>query len=178
MRRRADLCGLPVVEIDSGRTLGQIADTVFDLDRGRLEGFIVEGAAGRVYLSFDQVYNIGANAVTVGAEAYLHPAAASPGSAPGATGTDDCPPAGRRAPLGLRVVTRGGQLAGLIDDIIFDPESGTVWGYQVTTGLLSDLVDGKKAVPLTDELVIGPDSVIVPDGGLLGAWEAEGGTKA
>jgi len=179
MRRRADLSGFPVVEIDSGRTLGRITDIVFDFDQGRLQGFVVEGAGDRGYLAFDQVESIGSSAVTARAGAGLEPA---PSSAPrtAAPGTDaagtDAPAAGR-GPVGLRVITRDGRVLGFIDDIIFDPDSGVVWGYQVTGGLLSDLVDGKKAVPLTDELVVGPDSVVIPDGGLRGSGENEGAVQ-
>jgi uncharacterized protein YrrD len=52
-------------------------------------------------------------------------------------------------------------MLGYVDDVIFDPESGAVWGYELTTGLLADFVDGRKTLPLTEGLVVGPDSVVV-----------------
>jgi len=150
MRRRGEVAGLPVVVVDSGRAVGRVKDVVFDLGQGRLSGFIVVSRGSRAFLPFEQVHSLGASAVTIGAEAVLVPSFPAPVGA---------------SPVGKSVLTREGQLLGTIDDVLFDPESGAVWGYQVTAGFISDFVEGKKAVVLTEEIVEGPDSVVVGDAG-------------
>jgi uncharacterized protein YrrD len=150
MRRRTELAGLPVVEIDSGKVRGKVKDLDFDLDKGRVRGIIVVSGRTEGFIPFDQIYHVGAAAVTVGVEAQILPLERH--SDP--------------FPLGKRVFSREGRALGVIDDILFDGESGSVWGYQVTAGLLSDFVEGKKGVALTDELVVGPDSIVVTDAGL------------
>ncbi len=147
MRRRAEVAGLPVVVIDSGRVLGHVTDAVFDLDNGRLDGLKVSARGAELYLPFAHVYNLGATAVTVGAEAVLQAEV----------------PRGSGFPKGRRVLTRGGELLGLVDDVIFDPDSGAVWGYEMTGGFIADFVEGRKTVPLTDEIVIGPDALVIPE---------------
>lgn len=172
MRRRGEVAGLPVVVIDSGRTLGRVKDAVFDLGRGRLTGLIVSCRGVDAFLTFDEVHNLGQTAVTVGAEAVLVPMpAAAAGEASSTT-----EPAGP-FPKGRRVLTRDGQVLGQVDDVIFDPDSGAVWGYEITGGFISDFINGRKAVPLTEEIVIGPDAVIVPEADEVRPAD-EGGMKA
>ncbi len=168
MRRRGEVAGLPVVVIDSGKTVGRVKDVVFDLDHGRLRGLLVVWKGGEAFLPFDQVHNLGPQAVTVGAETVMLPADARGGA--------EDPAASRPWALGKRVLTREGQVLGFVDDVIFDPESGAVWGYQVTAGFIADFVDGKKALPLTDEMVVGPDAVVVSGEDVLqGSGDGWGG---
>lgn len=148
MRRRGDVTGLPVVMIDSGLQLGRVKDVVFDFGRGRLTGLVVSRRGRDIFLPFDLVHSLGQTAVTVGAEAVLLPAD---------------PAQATPIPKGRRVLTRDGQVLGQVDDVIFDPDSGAVWGYEVTGGFITDFVDGRRAVPLTDEIVIGPDAMVVPE---------------
>jgi len=147
MRRRTELSGIPVVELDSGRVLGKVKDVDINLANGRLRGLVVALGRKEGFIPFDQIYHLGAAAVTVGAEAPILPHR-----------REEDP-----FPVGKRVFNREGRVLGVIDDVLFDGESGSVWGYQVTAGLLSDFVDGKKGVALTNELVVGPDSVVITD---------------
>lgn len=155
MRRRGDVAGLPVVVVDSGKSVGRVRDGVFDLGRGRLKGLLVVCGAEELYLPFDQVHSLGATAVTVGADAVL----LSVG--------DGLSAEAQPVPQGKRVMTREGEVLGVVDDVIFDAESGAVWGYQVTGGFISDFVDGKRNVPLTEEIIVGPDALVVPGIGSL-----------
>jgi len=159
MRRRAELSGLPVIVVDSGESVGRVKDAVFDLGRGRLRGLLVAMPGGERFLPFDQVHSLGPAAVTVGAETRLLSAGSS--AAPDGSGGGPSHEDADAPPLGKRVLTREGRMLGYVDDVIFDPESGAVWGYELTTGLLADFVDGRKTLPLTEGLVVGPDSVVV-----------------
>ncbi len=173
MRRRGEVAGLPVVVIDSGRALGHVKDAVFDLARGRLTGLVVSCRGGDTFLAFDQVYSLGETAVTIGAEAVLLPLPRTAASSAPAVTPAASPPVASEAsvatapagsfPKGRRVFTRDGQVLGQVDDVIFDPDSGAVWGYEITGGFIHDFINGRKAVPLTEEIVIGPDAVVVPE---------------
>jgi uncharacterized protein YrrD len=164
MRRRGAVDGLPVVVVDSGRTVGRVKEGVFDPDHARLTGFIVAAGPAELYLPFDQVHSVGATAITVGAEAVLLPVEVG---LPAQVGS---------IPEGKRVVTREGELLGIVDDVIFDGESGAIWGYQVSGGFVSDFIDGKRNLPLTDELVIGPDAIVVADSERLRRPAGDGDT--
>ncbi|HCW51149.1 MAG TPA: hypothetical protein DGR79_03645 [Clostridiales bacterium] len=168
MRGRVEVTGLPVVETGSGRVLGRVKDLAFDLGRGRLEGLVVGTGRGEAFLPFDDVKSLGEAAVMVETGTVL-----APGRRPDRA---ESSPDGTDYPLGKKVLTRDGRVLGTIDDVIFDPDSGAVWGYQVSAGFLTDFVDGKKAVPLTDELIVGPDSVVVPDDELRSPADGPGGT--
>lgn len=167
MRRGLEVAGLPVVQLDSGRVVGRVKEAVFDLARGRLEGLRVVVDRVEVFLAFDQVYSLGENSVTVGAEVAFAPASQMGGS--GRSPTAGPQPAGAGRPgarpggaVGKRVLDAEGRVLGFVDDVLFDPESGAVWGYEVSAGFISDFVEGRKSVPLTEELVVGPDSILLP----------------
>lgn len=160
MRSRAEIKDLPVVDVDSGRVLGRVKELLVDLSHGRVTGLLVAAGRRQLFLPFDKVETLGDSVVTVGAAVSLEPA-------------HDVDP--QDGPVGKRVVNRDGRLLGQVGDIIFDAESGCLWGYELSAGVLADFVEGRKAVALTDELVIGPDSVITPDGALPYPEEIEGG---
>ncbi len=189
MRRRTDLKGLPVVRVDSGETVGRVRDVVLDLEHGRLLGLKVALGRREVFVPWDDIHGLGVSAVTVEAGVVLGKDRGAPGqggaargdatraAAEGAADSEGEPGASHVAApgvLGKRVLSRDGREVGLVDDVIIDAESGSVWGYQVSGGFISDFVDGKRGVPLTDELVVGPDTVILGedyprDGGEGGA---------
>lgn len=162
MRSRAEVRGLPVVDTDSGRVLGRVKELVVNPRRGVVTGLLLSAGRRDLFLPFDQIRVLGQAAVTVGAEVRLEP------TRDGA----QC-----EGPIGKRVVTPDGKLLGLVDDILFDAESGCLWGYELTAGVLADFVDGRKAVALTDDLVIGPDSVITPEPPLPHPEELGGGAR-
>jgi len=199
LRRRTDTLDLPVVAEDSGRTVGKVKDLVFDLGCGRLEGLRVAVGADEVFLPFDTV-RLDLTRVTVKREAEVGRARGRSRQGDRARGQSGqggrarepsrqggWVAGGREAhhehdhepPLGRPVVTRTGRLVGLVDDIVFDPESGTVWGFELSTGFITDFVEGKKAVPLTDELVVGPAGVVVVDpDDLRPAGESDAGEES
>jgi len=159
MRRAGEIAGLPVVVVDSGLVIGRVKELVFDFGHGRLAGFVVGGRDGVGYLPFDQVYSLGGTAVTVGVEAVFVPLDSVP--AP----VKRLLEARNDSPRGRRVLTRTGRMLGRVEDILLDAESGAVWGYELTGGFIDDFINGRKAVPLTDEIVTGPDTLVVPDDG-------------
>ncbi len=65
--------------------------------------------------------------------------------------------------MGKRLISQGGDDLGVIDDLVFDPVSGAIAGYQVSGGVVRDLLEGKDYIPVAAGLIIGKDAVICPD---------------
>jgi len=63
--------------------------------------------------------------------------------------------------LGTRVLTEDGEDLGRIGDLYFDESSGRITGYEVSGGMLGDVVRGTSYLPFDNIRVIGKDAVIV-----------------
>lgn len=155
--RRSEVIGLPVLST-AGERLGDVADLLVSAPDGRVIGFLLAGggtlSGHRVY-PFEEVRAIGDGAVLV--------------DEPRAVLTT------RRARrlrellarhnelVGKRLISQGGDDLGVIDDLVFDPVSGAIAGYQVSGGVVRDLLEGKDYIPVAAGLIIGKDAVICPD---------------
>lgn len=65
--------------------------------------------------------------------------------------------------LGLQVRTGSGKALGIIEDILFDSETGRLEGMEISRGLFQDFVDGRVTIPMPDVYTVGQDAVVVPE---------------
>jgi uncharacterized protein YrrD len=150
MLRRNDVIGIDVVELDSGRHVGQVQELVVD-DSRTLKGLLIKKPSGTVFVKHNDIHAFGQDAVTL-------------------LSCGPCSPAANcvQKPwflkvLGKPLLTEEGVDMGTIDDLCFDEESGSVIGFQVSGGLIQDLTEGKELLPLESGLTYGEDAVIVHD---------------
>jgi uncharacterized protein YrrD len=54
-----------------------------------------------------------------------------------------------------------GQKLGLLEDVYFTEEVGTIIGYEVTDGFFADITEGKKVIKTNEPLKIGEDVIVV-----------------
>ena len=50
--------------------------------------------------------------------------------------------------IGLRVLTRDGRDLGTVHDVCFDPADGCVQGYLISGGVVADVAEGRRFLPL------------------------------
>lgn len=153
MRKGREITGLPVVSLATGEELGFVEDLVWD-HRGRRVTHIVinqKKINGKQSLvSFADVQSFGEDAVTVAEEALPDNAAAA---------TEN--KTSRLA--GVPVLTAEGNSLGTLEDLIFTNTEGELLGYEISSGLVGDLVSGRNVLPLDAILTWGEDAVIVSD---------------
>jgi uncharacterized protein YrrD len=155
LRKGREIIGLPVVSLTSGEELGAVEDLLWNEQEGRLSGLVLleAGAVKRQrLLPFDQIKCIGADAVTVQAEDLAA----------------ECPPEDGRLSLlnGLPVLSEEGESLGTIEDFVFSPEDGRVEGYDLSAGLVGDLLSGRCLIPRQAVVVWGKESVVVSKSGI------------
>ena len=63
--------------------------------------------------------------------------------------------------MGYQLVSGDGQEIGQISDIILNPNDGTVEGYEVSKGIIEDIVDGRSILPYDISNSVTDDAVIV-----------------
>jgi uncharacterized protein YrrD len=145
--------GLPVYDRETGKVLGKISDLCFT-ENGKIEGFMIEGKGffeRRRYIPIRFVTAIGANGVMV----------INSSSIKHATNTKE----GyslytHRRIAGKPVITSAGEKLGLLEDVYFHENLGTIEGYEISDGFFADLTEGKKRID-NATLTIGEEAIIV-----------------
>jgi uncharacterized protein YrrD len=62
---------------------------------------------------------------------------------------------------GKVVMTTEGERLGLLEDVYFMEELGTIVGYEISDGFFSDVTEGKQVVKTSESPAIGEDAIIV-----------------
>ncbi len=136
--------------------MGEVRDLLIGRRGDRLSGLrvVCTGRFALKSLRFRDIHSLGEDAVIVhDATALLSPSRVRAVEA-GARGPD--------AVIGKPVITADGRDLGIIDDIVIDPVAGKVTGYEVSGGLVTDLVDGKLILPVPPGMRVGQDAVLIP----------------
>lgn len=157
MYKIKELLGLPVLEMVSGKQLGEVRDVILDTERATIRGFLVSlsGWLPAVRgVAFTNVASIGRDAVMVRSDAAL----TDPASIPGSTAAQ---PLG--ALMDKSLYSETGQLLGVLVDVFFDAVTGEIKGYEVSDSLLEDLLSGRMIMPLPQVQVVGEGMIIVPE---------------
>jgi uncharacterized protein YrrD len=146
--------GLPVFDLSAGQELGLIRDILLDKDL-TFQGLLLETKGlfrrGR-YIPSTFIHAIGEDCVTITDQARIAPLP-EPNELIGIASS---------ALKGKSIVTEDGRFLGLIEDVYLQDEIGKIAGYEVSDGLLSDLMDGRKMVRHKDGVTIGEDAVVIP----------------
>lgn len=157
MRRGRGVIGLPVVSLTTGKELGYVKDLVWSHEQRKLTGIGVDGKGAwnsEKMVSFDDIASIGQDAITVADSSGLQRKGRAGGRACGRS---------LDSSSGALVVTETGRNLGTMQDLVFDEDSGELIGYEVSAGLVGDLITGRDLLPPQAVLVWGAETVVVQD---------------
>lgn len=155
MRRAGDVLGLAVIDVISGKRLGQVEDLLFDRE-GRLRGLFLtrESWFGKKpFLPLAYILSIGEDCITIsGPFPDEHP-----------------PPEGQwfgfsqaePRMVGMPVITTNGKQLGILEEVYFDEKRGTIVGYELSDGFFSDMTDGRQIIRQPDQFLFGQDAFVV-----------------
>lgn len=115
--KASDINGMTVVSLQEGAKLGQVDQPLFDLSARQLSALHVKGDSGISVLPFDQIQNIGSDAITVTTSQVTQ----TPGADSVGDGLLDL-----QSLRKLKIVDRDGTFLGTLSDIEFDPQSGQI----------------------------------------------------
>ncbi|MFS8500576.1 MAG: PRC-barrel domain-containing protein [Caldicoprobacter sp.] len=154
--KRGRLLGLPVISARTGKKIGVVVDIIFKPGHQKIKGLLVssEGFVERKkHIPLERVRTIGRHAVIVD-----EPLQNDEGF--GALPMEGDEEYGNRI-LGRQLLRGDGQEVGLISDIILDPNDGTIEGFEISRGLIDDLLEGRYVLPYDASNSINEDAVIV-----------------
>lgn len=157
MQKLRGLVGLPVLEIEGGTQIGEIREVVLSIERAAFEGLLIGGSSWfgpERGVMFSDLYGIGRDAVTVRSADVVQDFTAVLEAA----GVD------KLAVLCDKpVYSETGDFLGRVVDIVYDAATGEIRFYELSDGLITDLLSGRRLMPLPMAQVINDDRLIVPE---------------
>jgi len=146
------LKGQPVFETNSGQKIGEVSDLCIS-STGKVDGLLVKKGVffkQSFFLDIQKVASFGADGVMIEDSDSLVKL-----KDPQYTLT-------HQQPLdGMMMLSKSGESLGLLKDVYFQEELGTIIGYEITDGFFSDLTEGKQVIQSGKPLAIGKDAIIV-----------------
>jgi uncharacterized protein YrrD len=145
--------GLPVIELESGSKLGVVSDLSITSD-GKINGLLVKKSAlfkRNQFINLHNIVSFGWDGIMVQANQVLKPIQNPP----------DFTLEHQNSLMGKMVMSREGEKLGLVDDVYFMEELGTIVGYECTDGFFSDIKEGKRVVKTVQPPAIGKDTIII-----------------
>lgn len=157
LRKSQEVIGLSIIHLGTGKKIGTVCDLLFDNSQ-RLRGVLLESNGWfkkRKYIPADCITSIGKDAVIVD-----NPESVLPLDhlAEQWTGVFS----GQKRLKGRSILLSNGYELGMIQNVYFLEEMGTLIGYEISDGLLGDLRQGRKMVKSDQPLIWGDDVLIAP----------------
>lgn len=153
MRTFSLLKGLPVIELKSGTKIGDVYDLNISAS-GTVKGLLVRrGALLRksFLLEVKDVKSFGWDGIMVQDQSFMKPIKKP----------DEYTFESQNSLTGKSIMTSEGQRLGLLDDVYFHEEVGTIVGYELSDGFFSDMMEGKRVIKTEVPPAIGKDAIIV-----------------
>lgn len=171
MRKVSSIVGLPVIASADGVNMGTVTEVVVDLSKGAIMGMVVGTQPAEKAVMAEEIAVIGPDAIMIGDRSKMLPIGEVPDLSAKRRAASDKP---------IVVMTKSGTRLGTLAEVHVDTTTHQVIQYDVSGGPVRDLTDGTLALPVVDNVVHGPDTVIIPDalitsleeqvGGLRGTW--------
>ncbi|MBV7505929.1 PRC-barrel domain-containing protein [Bacillus sp. sid0103] len=152
MRTFSLLKGQPVFDTKSGQKMGEVSDLCIS-STGKVNGLLVKKGVffkQSLFLDIQQVASFGADGVMIKDTSSLEKL-----KDPEYTFTH------QHSIDGMMMLSKSGESLGLLKDVYFQEELGTIIGYEITDGFFSDLTEGKQVIQSGKPLAIGKDAIIV-----------------
>ncbi|MEH7442280.1 PRC-barrel domain-containing protein [Bacillus sp. JJ1122] len=153
MRTFSLLKGLPVYELASGQKLGEVCDVSIS-SNGSVVGLLVKKGAfikKTCQVKVDNVASFGCDGIMVNNLSALEPMETEP----------EYTFEHNQSLAGKMLLSEEGEQLGLVDDVYFMEELGTIVGYELTDGFFSDITNGKRVIKSIGPPAIGKDAIIV-----------------
>jgi uncharacterized protein YrrD len=145
---------LPIYEMLNGKKIGIVEDLCLD-DNGSVKGLIVKRKglfSHHALLPIDHITSFGHDGIMISEDEKFMKYTQAKGHLL-------CHP--HKGIVGMPIMSNEGEKLGLVDDVYFNEELGTIVGYEVTDGFFADLKEGKRVIKADAPLKFGKDVLFV-----------------
>ncbi|WHX48017.1 PRC-barrel domain-containing protein [Paenibacillus woosongensis] len=156
--RLQDMIGLAVFEVEGGKQVGKVLDVMLNED-WTISGITLEGktmfsTSSKVVL-WEDIVAYGEDAVMIRNQQAVRKC--------GAENIQLTFISGNGKLMELPVLTEDGTMIGTVADVYFEQNLGnTITGIEISDGFISDLMEGRKILPLTPGITKGENAIMVP----------------
>lgn len=155
MEKYSEVVGIQVVNIIEGKIIGFVSDVIFIPEGREVKGFMVrqrgEGPGKRVLL-LENVRKIGRNKILVEDSDVIK-------SIKDFEKYKKFKEIGKLK--GLKIMSKTGDSIGSVNDVFFDCMTGVVEAVEVSDGLVQDIFNGRKIMPMTGRISFTKDIMYV-----------------
>lgn len=154
MIRVMDIKGIPVIGLQDGRRLGYVDGPVFD-ENDCLTGFILENRGllpSRKYIALDNMLRVDRNSCVVYNSNSIEKIPLSVKSRRH-SGHEDM--------LGKDVKNTAGTSLGVVKDLVYSTETGSIQGLELSKGFIDDAVEGRNVVMVKDGIEVAEEYITV-----------------
>lgn len=157
VRRGREFIGLPVIDGETGESLGEVSDLLFAPDR-RLAALVVATSKG--LLRREKVFDITAfERIDAGGARLAGAAGGRDRGGRWATGLYALL-AKNDGLCGRLLVDAEGKEVGVVGDVVLESVPLTLWGFEVSDGILRDILDGRPVIE-AEGCVIEPERIVL-----------------
>lgn len=140
MHKMRNLLGLPVLSLGTGKQIGKVQDVILDIEHFSICGITVDMLVWTevaVGIYYKDILSIGGDAIMIrNSECFI------PIDALLADKTS------LKQICDKEVFTESGYHIGFIGDVLFTNKTGEIRAYQISEGLITDLLYGRKIMPI------------------------------
>jgi len=161
--RYSEVLNLPVICADNGRKAGTIKDVLFDLDGREAKALMLEHTGlmpGKRVIFLKELLSLGKDAAVIrntGSVSVMKRKAFAKLFGRGENLYD-----GEKCGLiGRRVYSKAGGELGIVKDVVFDSGSGKIEAFEISDGVLQDIIQGRRLLPLFGKIELGEEFAIV-----------------
>lgn len=147
------LKNLPVFELASGDKLGEVCDLTI-CETNQVKGLLVRRGTiirNTGFLPLNKIISFGSDGVMVKLASNIEQI----------TNKTDYTLDHFNRLFGKELLTAEGDRLGLLEDVYFSAEMGTIIGYELTDGFFADLVEGKRVIKCDEPVAFGTSVIIV-----------------
>lgn len=153
-----EMIGLSVFDVEHGKKVGKVLDFLLSED-WKIAGIMLEGkslfSSGIKAVMWEDIAAYGEDAVMIRNQQAIRKLDAENIQYTFAFGSGKVKE--------LPVLTSEGVMIGHVSDVYFDQHLGnTITGFEISDGFFSDLVEGRKLLPFTEDMTRGENAVMVP----------------
>lgn len=179
LHKYSEVLNLPVICADSGRKAGVVKDILFDLENREVKALLLEHTGlmpGKRLVLVKELLSLGNDAAIISDAGFVTNMSrkgfrAAFGDRKELFGGEN------GSLLGRRVFSKAGGELGIVKDVIFDIQSGKIEAFEISDGILQDIIQGRRLLPLFGKVELGEEVAVVEKEAVDEMMESGGGIK-
>lgn len=179
LHRYSEVLNLPVICADNGKKAGVVKDILFDLENREVKALLLEHTGfmpGKRLVLVKELLSLGNDAAFISDAGHVANMSRKVFKAV-FSDRGDLFGGEKGSLLGRRVYSKGGEELGIVKDVIFNIQSFKIEAFEISDGVLQDIIRGRRLLPLFGRVELGEEVAVVEKEAVEEMKESGGGIK-